>query len=212
MTFELFLFYVFGAILLGAALAMISVRNPVHAALFLVVCFVSAAALWLMAEAEFLGLVLVLVYVGAVMVLFLFVVMMLDINVAKLREGFSEYLPVGLVVAAAMASVLVLVITRYITMDAPERAGPEYANTEALGAILYTEYVYPFEIAAVILLVAIIAAISLTMRRRPDNKRIDPARQIEVSSEGRVRMVSMKSEDKARRSRGAERDDDPNEE
>ncbi|WP_018934770.1 NADH-quinone oxidoreductase subunit J [Thioalkalivibrio sp. ALJ24] len=212
MTFELFLFYVFGAILLGAALAMISVRNPVHAALFLVVCFVSAAALWLMAEAEFLGLVLVLVYVGAVMVLFLFVVMMLDINIAKLREGFTEYLPVGLVVAAAMATVLVLVITRYITMDAPERAGPEYANTEALGAILYTEYVYPFEIAAVILLVAIIAAISLTMRRRPDNKRIDPARQIEVSREGRVRMVSMKSEDKARGGRGAERDDDPTQE
>ncbi|OOC11030.1 MULTISPECIES: NADH-quinone oxidoreductase subunit J [Thioalkalivibrio] len=212
MTFELFLFYLFGAILLGAALAMISVRNPVHAALFLVVCFVSAAALWLMAEAEFLGLVLVLVYVGAVMVLFLFVVMMLDINIARLREGFSEYLPVGLVVAAAMATVLVLVITRYITMDAPERAGPEYANTEALGAVLYTEYVYPFEIAAVILLVAIIAAISLTMRRRPDNKRIDPARQIEVSREGRVRMVSMKSEDKARRARGAERDDDPNQE
>ncbi|WP_028491358.1 NADH-quinone oxidoreductase subunit J [Thioalkalivibrio sp. ALE19] len=212
MTFELLLFYVFGAILLGAALAMISVRNPVHAALFLVVCFVSAAALWLMAEAEFLGLVLVLVYVGAVMVLFLFVVMMLDINMAKLREGFSEYLPVGLVVAAAMATVLVLVITRYITMEAPERAGPEYANTEALGAILYTEYVYSFEVAAVILLVAIIAAISLTMRRRPDNKRIDPARQIEVSREGRVRMVSMKSEDKARDSRGAERDDDPNQE
>ena len=212
MTFELFLFYLFGAILLGAALAMISVRNPVHAALFLVVCFVSAAALWLMAEAEFLGLVLVLVYVGAVMVLFLFVVMMLDINIARLREGFSEYLPVGLVVAAAMATVLVLVITRYITMDAPERAGPEYANTEALGAVLYTEYVYPFEIAAVILLVAIIAAISLTMRRRPDNKRIDPARQIEVSREGRVRMVSMKSEDTARDSRGAERDDDPNQE
>lgn len=210
MTFELVLFYLFGAILLGAALAMISVRNPVHAALFLVLCFISAAALWMLAEAEFLGLILVVVYVGAVMVLFLFVVMMLDINLARLREGFTEYLPVGIVVALAMATVLVLVITRYITMDAPERAGPEYANTEALGALLYTEYVFPFEIAAVILLVAIIAAISLTMRKRPDNKSIDPARQIGVSREGRVRMVSMPSAQKAsarRRSRGSPGED-----
>jgi NADH-quinone oxidoreductase subunit J len=210
MTFELVLFYLFGAILLGAALAMISARNPVHAALFLVLCFISAAALWMLAEAEFLGLILVVVYVGAVMVLFLFVVMMLDINLARLREGFTEYLPVGIVVALAMASVLVLVITRYITMDAPERAGPEYANTEALGALLYTDYVFPFEIAAVILLVAIIAAISLTMRKRPDNKSIDPARQIGVSREGRVRMVSMPSAQKAsarRRSRGSPGED-----
>jgi len=204
MTFELFLFYLFGAILLGGALAMISVRNPVHAALFLVVCFISAAALWLLAEAEFLGLVLVVVYVGAVMVLFLFVVMMLDINLARLREGFTEYLPVGLVVAAAMATVLTLVIIRHITMDAPERADADYANTEALGAILYTEYVYQFEIAAVILLVAIIAAISLTLRRRPDNKQMDPAKQIAVSREGRVRMVPMAAEKKQapRRDRG----------
>ena len=204
MTFELVLFYLFGAILLGGALAMISVRNPVHAALFLVLCFVAAAALWLLAEAEFLGIVLVLVYVGAVMVLFLFVVMMLDINLAKLREGFTEYLPVGIVVALAMATVLVLVITRYITMEVPERAGPEYANTEALGAILYTEYVYPFEIAAVILLVAIIAAISLTMRKRPDNKSIDPGKQMAVSREGRVRMVAMPSEKKKAPRRGAQ--------
>ena len=202
MTFELVLFYLFGAILLGGALAMISVRNPVHAALFLVLCFIAAAALWILAEAEFLGLLLVVVYVGAVMVLFLFVVMMLDINLAKLREGFTEYLPVGIVVALAMATVLVLVITRYITMDAPERAGPEYSNTEALGAILYTEYVYPFEIAAVILLVAIIAAISLTMRKRPDNKSIDPGKQMAVSREGRVRMVSMPSEKKKAPRRG----------
>ncbi|WP_019593915.1 NADH-quinone oxidoreductase subunit J [Thioalkalivibrio sp. ALM2T] len=204
MTFELVLFYLFGAMLLGGALAMISVRNPVHAALFLVLCFVAAAALWVIAEAEFLGIVLVLVYVGAVMVLFLFVVMMLDINLAKLREGFAEYLPAGIVVALAMATVLVLVITRYITMDAPERAGPEYANTEALGAILYTEYVYPFEIAAVILLVAIIAAISLTMRKRPDNKSIDPGKQMAVSREGRVRMVAMPSEKKVAPRRGAQ--------
>ena len=202
MTFELFLFYVFGAILLGAALAMITVRNPVHAALFLVLCFFTAAAIWLLAEAEFLAIVLVLVYVGAVMVLFLFVVMMLDINVAKLREGFTEYLPAGLVVAAAMATVLTLVITRYITMDAPERAGPEYANTLELGRILYTEYVYPFEIAAVILLVAIIAAIALTMRRRPDTKYIDPADQVKVRREDRVRLVSMESASKEGKKKG----------
>jgi len=193
MTFELILFYIFGAILLGAALAMISVRNPVHAALFLVLAFFTAAAIWLLLEAEFLAIVLVLVYVGAVMVLFLFVVMMLDINIARLREGFAEFLPAGLVVAAAMATVLTLVITRFITMEAPERAAADYSNTAELGAILYTEYVYPFEIAAVILLVAIIAAISLTMRRRPDTKYVDPASQVKVRREGRVRLVSMES-------------------
>jgi NADH-quinone oxidoreductase subunit J len=193
MTFELFLFYVFGAILLGGALAMITVRNPVHAALFLVLCFFTAAAIWLLAEAEFLAIVLVLVYVGAVMVLFLFVVMMLDINLAQLREGFTEYLPAGLVVAAAMATVLTLVITRFITVDPPERAGADYSNTLELGRILYTEYVYPFEIAAVILLVAIIAAIALTMRRRADTKYVDPADQVKVRREDRVRLVSMES-------------------
>jgi NADH-quinone oxidoreductase subunit J len=193
MTFELILFYIFGAILLGAALAMISVRNPVHAALFLVLAFFTAAAIWLLLEAEFLAIVLVLVYVGAVMVLFLFVVMMLDINIARLREGFAEFLPAGLVVAAAMATVLTLVITRFITMEAPERAGADYSNTAELGAILYTEYVYPFEIAAVILLVAIVAAISLALRRRPDSKYVDPAAQVKVRRQDRVRLVSMGS-------------------
>ncbi len=193
MTFELILFYVFGAILLGAALAMISVRNPVHAALFLVLAFFTAAAIWLLLEAEFLAIVLVLVYVGAVMVLFLFVVMMLDINIARLREGFAEFLPAGLVVAAAMATVLTLVITRFITMEVPERAGADYSNTAQLGAILYTEYVYPFEIAAVILLVAIIAAISLTLRRRPDTKYVDPATQVKARRGDRVRLVPMES-------------------
>ena len=193
MTFELILFYIFGAILLGAALAMISVRNPVHAALFLVLAFFTAAAIWLLLEAEFLAIVLVLVYVGAVMVLFLFVVMMLDINIARLREGFAEFLPAGLVVAAAMATVLTLVITRFITMEVPERAAADYSNTAELGAILYTEYVYPFEIAAVILLVAIIAAISLTLRRRPDTKYVDPAAQVKVRRGDRVRLVSMQS-------------------
>jgi NADH-quinone oxidoreductase subunit J len=193
MTFELILFYIFGAILLGAALAMISVRNPVHAALFLVLAFFTAAAIWLLLEAEFLAIVLVLVYVGAVMVLFLFVVMMLDINIARLREGFAEFLPAGLVVAVAMATVLTLVITRFVTRDAPERATADYSNTAELGAVLYTEYVYPFEIAAAILLVAIIAAIALTMRRRPDTKYIDPSEQVRVRREDRVRLVSMES-------------------
>lgn len=193
MTFELVLFYAFGAILLGAGLAMITVRSPVHAALFLVLAFFAAAAIWLMAEAEFLAIVLVLVYVGAVMVLFLFVVMMLDINLTRLREGFSEFLPVGLVVAVAMATVLTLAITRFITMDPPERAAADYSNTAELGKILYTEYVYPFEIAAVILLVAIIAAITLTLRRRADTKYVDPPDQIRVRRQDRVRLVSMES-------------------
>ncbi|MFN2347953.1 MAG: NADH-quinone oxidoreductase subunit J [Thioalkalivibrio sp.] len=197
MNFEAFLFYFFSAILVGAAVAMITVRNPVHAALFLVLTFFTSAALWIMLEAEFLGIVLVLVYVGAVMVLFLFVVMMLDINLARMREGFIRFLPVGILVAVTMVSVMALVIVRHFHMDAPQRAGADYNNTEALGQILYTEYVYPFEIAAVILLVAIVAAIALTMRRRQGTKSIDPAKQVRVTSKGRVRMVDMKSEDKS---------------
>jgi NADH-quinone oxidoreductase subunit J len=194
MSFEAFLFYFFSAILVGAAVAMITVRNPVHAALFLVLAFVNTAALWIMLEAEFLGIVLVLVYVGAVMVLFLFVVMMLDINLARMREGFIRFLPVGILVAVAMATVMTMVVVRHFRVEAPERAAADYNNTEALGQVLYTEYVYPFEIAAVILLVAIIAAIVLTLRRRPGTKSIDPARQVHVSRKGRVRMVDMKSE------------------
>jgi NADH-quinone oxidoreductase subunit J len=197
MSFEAFLFYFFAVILVGAAVAMITVRNPVHAALFLVLTFVTSAALWIMLEAEFLGIVLVLVYVGAVMVLFLFVIMMLDINMARLREGFIRFLPVGILVAVAMATVMVLVVVRHFRVQPPARAAADYSNTEALGRILYTEYVYPFEIAAVILLVAIIAAIALTLRRRPGTKAIDPARQVHVSRVGRVRMVDMKSEGKS---------------
>jgi NADH-quinone oxidoreductase subunit J len=192
MSFDLFLFYVFAAILLGAALALISVRHPVYAALFLVVCFVAAAAIWLLAEAEFLAIVLVLVYVGAVMVLFLFVVMMLDIQVARLREGFMQFLPVGVAVAVAMATVLTLVITRYLQIEGvPERAPADLSNTRQLGSVLYTEYVLAFELAAVILLVAIIAAIVLTMRRRPDSRYVDPAQQVKVRREDRVRLVDL---------------------
>ncbi|HEX9585341.1 MAG TPA: NADH-quinone oxidoreductase subunit J, partial [Gammaproteobacteria bacterium] len=165
---EKLLFYIFGAVLIFAALRVITARNPVHCALYLVLAFFTSAAVWLLLEAEFLAIVLVLVYVGAVMVLFLFVVMMLDINLAPLREGFARYLPVGVLVAFLIAVQLFAVVgAKYFGLGmvpAPARHGPDYSNTEEIGSVLYTVYVYPFEIAAVILLVAIIAAISLTMR------------------------------------------------
>ena len=196
MTFQAFVFYFFAIIMVVSALRVITVRNPVHAALFLVLAFVTSAALWLLLEAEFLAITLVLVYVGAVMVLFLFVVMMLDINVAQLREGFIRYLPIGIAVALIMVieMALVLMTSKQFDLAPPTPAPADYSNTEALGNVLYTDYVYPFEIAAVILLVAIIAAIVLTMRRRPETKYQNPARQISVRREDRVRLVSMESE------------------
>lgn len=195
--FEQFVFYSLSAVMLLSGLGMISARNPVHAALYLVLTFFTAAGLWVMMEAEFLGIVLVLVYVGAVMVLFLFVVMMLDINLAKMREGFVRFLPVGILVALAMAIEIALVVgAKYFDKAAPAPAGADYNNTEALGRVLYTQYVYPFEIAAVILLVAIVAAIALTLRRRPATKYQSPAKQVKVRREGRVRLVNMKSENK----------------
>ena len=199
MGFEKFLFYVFALVLVFAALRVITVRNPVHAALFLVLAFFTSAALWLLIEAEFLAIVLVLVYVGAVMVLFLFVIMMLDINVAPLREGFIQYLPVGAAVALVIVIEMGLVVgSSYFGGDAyslTSRAA-DYSNTKELGSILYTFYVYPFEIASVILLVAIIAAISLTMRRREGAKYQNPAQQVRVSRDDRVRLVRMASEKK----------------
>jgi len=199
MGFEKFLFYVFALILIVAALRGITVRNPVHAALFLVLAFFTSAALWLLIEAEFLAIVLVLVYVGAVMVLFLFVIMMLDINVAPLREGFIKYLPVGAAVALVIVIEMGLVVgSSYFGGDAyslVSRAA-DYSNTKELGSVLYTFYVYPFEIASVILLVAIIAAISLTMRRREGTKYQNPAQQVRVSRDDRVRLVRMASEKK----------------
>ncbi len=193
-------FYIFAAIMVFAGTMVISVRNPVHAALFLVLAFFSSAAVWLLLEAEFLAIALVLVYVGAVMVLFLFVVMMLDINMAPLREGFIRYLPVGILIAVLVAVQLVLVVgSSYFGLEsfpAPEPRPAEYSNTEALGNVLYTSYVYPFEIAAVILLVAIVAAIVLTMRRRPHVKRQRPDRQVAVRRSDRVRLVSMAPEKK----------------
>jgi len=197
MGFEKFLFYVFALILIFAAVRVITVRNPVHAALFLVLAFFTSAALWLLIEAEFLAIVLVLVYVGAVMVLFLFVIMMLDINVAPLREGFIRYLPVGVAVALMIVIEMGLVVGSSYFRAAPYNLIPhaaDYSNTQELGSVLYTFYVYPFEISAVILLVAIIAAISLTMRRREGTKYQNPARQVRVSRDDRVRLVRMAPE------------------
>jgi NADH-quinone oxidoreductase subunit J len=200
MGFEEFLFYLFAAILLLAAVRVITVRNPVHAALFLVLAFFNSAALWLLLEAEFLAITLVLVYVGAVMVLFLFVVMMLDVNTAQLRAGFVKYLPVGAAVALIIVVEMGLVVgSRFFASEqfhfVAHPAG--YSNTKELGGVLYTIYVYPFEIAAVILLVAIIAAIVLTMRKRPETTKYqNPAQQILVKRNERVRLVKMAAEKK----------------
>ena len=199
------LFYLFSFFMLASATAVITVRNPVRAALFLVLTFVCSAALWLMMQAEFLAITLVLVYVGAVMVLFLFVVMMLDINLARLKEGFIRFLPIGAGVAILLAVMLIWLLqhttaadyhTLMRTLYAPTPKGLEFNNTAALGSILYTVYVYPFEIAAVILLVAIVAAIALTLRRRTKTKYQNPDKQIAVQRKDRVRIVSMKSEEK----------------
>jgi len=194
--FEAIVFYVFGAILLGSALCVITARNPVYAALYLVLAFFTASAVWLLLRAEFLAIALVLVYVGAVMVLFLFVVMMLDINLERLREGFWQYLPLGALVGVLMAAEMAAVLYgRWSGLAPPLRALPAgYSNTKELGRLLYTDYVYAFEIAAVVLLVAIIAAIALTLRRREDARGQDPAQQVRARREDRVRLVSMPSE------------------
>jgi NADH-quinone oxidoreductase subunit J len=200
MSFEKLVFYTFATILVYAATRVITVRNPVHAALHLVLAFFTCAGLWLLLEAEFLAITLVLVYVGAVMVLFLFVVMMLDINMTPLREGYMKYLPVGLVVAILMLVEMVLVL-RAKTFDAasmpePAARAADYSNTRELGSVLYTDYVYPFEIASVILVVAIIAAIVLTMRKRGETRVQNPAEQVKVQRDDRVRLVKMEAESK----------------
>jgi NADH-quinone oxidoreductase subunit J len=192
MNLPLVLFYAFGAILLAASLAVVLVRNPVHAALFLVLSFFTASALWLLLYAEFLAITLVLVYVGAVMVLFLFVVMMLDINLDRLRQGFWRNLPLALGVGVLMAAEMVALLAKGVVGGAAAAApGPEYSNTRALGEILYTDYVFPFEIAAVILLVAIVAAIALTLRRRKETKYQDPAVQLAVHPRDRLKILKM---------------------
>ena len=198
MGFQDYVFYVLAAILLFAGLRVITTRNPVQAALFLVLAFFTAAGIWLLLEAEFLAIALVLVYVGAVMVLFLFVVMMLDINIDKLREGFWSYLPMAGTIGALMAAEMVMIVgTKHfglsrVATPAPHSAG--YSNTAELGSQLYTDYLLPFELASVVLLVAIVAAIALTLRERKDSKFIDPAEQVRVKRADRIRMVSMPAE------------------
>ena len=198
MTFAAFIFYFFAALLLASAVCVVTARNPVHAALFLVLAFFTSAGLWLQLHAEFLAIVLVLVYVGAVMVLFLFVVMMLDINIARMRAGFWRYLPVGAIVALLLVAEMALILAQgYFGAEgapAPDALPEGYSNTKELGRLIYTEYVYAFEIAAVVLLVAIVAAIALTLRQRKDSKYQDPSRQINIRREDRVRIVSMPSE------------------
>lgn len=198
MELSTYVFYFLSAILVFAAIRTVTAKNPVHGALFLVLAFFTAAGLWMMLKAEFLGLTLVMVYVGAVMVLFLFVVMMLDINLERIREGFWTYLPVGLVVAGLMVAEMALVLgVRYFGPQAfpsPAEPAAHYSNTKELGRLLYTQYVYPFELASLVLLVAIIAAVVLTMRKRKDAKYQDAAKQVQVKAKDRMRVVSMPAE------------------
>ena len=195
MTAQTITFYAFAAILVFAALRVITSRNPVHSALWLVLSFFSSAGVWMLLQAEFLAIALVLVYVGAVMVLFLFVVMMLDVNFEKMREGFRGYIPVGATVGVLILVEMALVlIGGYLapgSTPSPGQTGPGYSNTGALGRLLYTDYAFPFEIAAVILLVAIIAAIALTHRTRRETKYQNPTEQVKVRRADRLRMVDM---------------------
>ena len=193
MNFETILFYFFAASVVFSALRVITARNPLHSVLFLVLAFVSSAGIWLLLEAEFLAIALVLVYVGAVMVLFLFVVMMLDINIEKLRKDFLQWLPAG-----ALLATLIVVQMVWVLGDKAASAGmtavkhaADYSNTKELGRLIYTDYVYPFELAAVLLLVAMVAAIALTFRRRRDSKRQDVSWQVNVKRNDRVRIISM---------------------
>ena len=198
MWIETVVFYFFATLTVLSAISVISMRNPVHAALFLVLTFFSTAFLWMLLEAEFLAITLVLVYVGAEMVLFLFVVMMLDINIAVLREGFIKFLPVGIALALVMFGLIYYALSGdqfslQAIADPPPKAA-DYSNTKALGAVLYTEYVFAFEVAAVILLVAIIAAIALTMRKRAETKYQNPSDQIRVKKQDRLKVIKMEAE------------------
>tara|TARA_R110002073_G_scaffold301857_2_gene469348 strand:- start:1698 stop:2303 length:606 start_codon:yes stop_codon:yes gene_type:complete len=200
MNFQDIIFYLFSAILVASALGVITARNPVYSALLLVLAFVTSAGLWLLLEAEFLAITLVLVYVGAVMVLFLFVVMMLDINLDQLREGFWKWFPFGAIIALVMVVELAMVVMNkhfnLAEMPAPSPQAADYSNTKELGRLIYTEYVYAFELAAVLLLVAMVAAIALTLRHRTDKRSPNPSKQVAVKREDRVRMVVMPSEKK----------------
>ena len=196
--FTSLLFYSFAALLVLAAVGVITARNPVHCALFLVSAFLTSGVIWLLLEAEFLAVILLVVYVGAVMVLWLFVVMMLDIDLTRLKQGFTRYAPLGLLIALIVIAQIALVVwvrnlgVEPVAAPPPKPAG--YSNTAELGELLYTQFLYPFEVAAVILLVAIVAAITLTMRRRPDQKVQDISRQVAVRARDRVRIVKMDAE------------------
>lgn len=195
MEFTTVLFYVFAAIMVLSALRVITAKNPVHAALFLVLAFFNAAGIWMLLKAEFLAIVLVLVYVGAVMVLFLFVVMMLDINLDRMREGFLGYLPMALIIGAVIVLEMAAVLWNGYSgfAQSPEAAAMNIGGTRELGRLIYTRYIYGFEIAAVILLVAIIAAVALTLRKRKDTKAIDPGAAVRVKRNDRLRVVKMEA-------------------
>jgi len=198
MDFQPVVFYFFATILVLASLRVITAKNPVHAALFLVLAFFTAGGIWMLLQAEFLAIALVLVYVGAVMVLFLFVVMMLDINLERIRQGFWSYLPVGALIGILMVVEMIVVLGgQYFSLEGmpkPSDFPDGYSNTKELGRLIYTDYVYPFELASIVLLVAMIAAVALTLRKRKDVKKIDPAKQVAVQRNDRVRIVSMRAE------------------
>ena len=193
--FETWVFYALAAVLLASGLLVITARNPVHGVLFLVLAFFTASGIWLLLRAEFLAITLVVVYVGAVMVLFLFVVMMLDVNLERVRQGFWRNLPLALVVGGIMVLEMGFILAgRIWGVGVPKPVPAGYSNTKELGRVLYTQYAYAFEIAAVLLLVAIIAAIALTLRKRKDSRSQDPSEQVKARREDRVRLVSMQSE------------------
>ena len=196
MEFKTVLFYLFATVLVASALRVVTARNPVHAVLFLVLAFFNAAGIWMLLDAEFLAIALVMVYVGAVMVLFLFVVMMLDINIETLRRGFWNYLPLGGLVGTVLVVEMAAVLGgRYFNLESlPNASMPaDYSNTKELGRLLYTDYAYPFELASVILLVAIIAAVVLTHRERKDTKAPKIGEQLATRRADRLRIVSMAS-------------------
>ena len=201
MEFKTFIFYFLAVIMVLAALRVITSRNPVQAALFLVLTFFNAAGIWLLLNAEFLAMTLVLVYVGAVMVLFLFVVMMLDINLDRIRQGFWSYLPVGALIGILLLLEMAMVLGgSYFGLDAmpvPPAASQGYSNTRELGRVLYTDYVYAFELASLVLLVAMVSAVTLTLRKRKGIKYMTPADQVAVRREDRVELVKMQSENEA---------------
>ena len=197
MEFKTFVFYFLSTVLLYASLRVVTLRNPVHAALHLILAFFSASGVWILLQAEFLAIALILVYVGAVMVLFLFVVMLLDINIDRLREGFWSYLPLGSIVALLMVTEMSLVVGgSYFDLfekDVPQAAAA-YSNVQAVGRLLFTEYVYPFELASVILLVGIVAATALTLRGKRKSKSVSPGQQVFVKAKDRVRVLKMTAE------------------